>query len=329
MITTAVVAATLLTYGWQPEMKHDYKLVAQFDGFIPILGGNEGVVDTEMTVAVSGGSQAAGLRSATSELTAFSISFNGAKLPLGLESTQEFFPKTTVQFKNSGLITKTDAPDVKPPVRLPGLDVKRFPDITYLPLVLNEAAVEVGSKWTFEKEFDGAPLKYDCEVTRLNESQAVIAVKVRQIQSFMENAALEVTNQESSAQSRVTMELTGTGTIVFDVKKGLAQYVLMQNSAVSKVTPIAGGETKERNLKTTFKVTLAGVTVDPNLVPNARTAGTSQVGWLQRMSGTTVVAVRWVETQIARRLPATLDAQSAWNSVFRLATRFWNSIAKP
>jgi len=326
MTTTAALAATLLAYGWNPELKHTYTMNAQFDGFIPILGGNTGVVDTEMTIRVEGADSSAGHRGAVSELTAFKISFNGASLPLGLESAQEYFPKTTTQFRADGTVTKSDAPNVKPPVRLPGLDVQRFPDITYLPLILPGESVEVGAKWSFEKSFDGAPMTYDCELVRQSGTQAVIAVKVKQLQEYLENSALEPTTDTAAAQNKVKTDLTGTGTVVFDTTKGIALYVLMKNEAKSVITPIAGGETSTRDLKTTFKVTLSGYTVPADLGSGQTQA--REVGWLERMTAHASVTYRWLELEIARRMPANLAPRQAWTAAFNFATRLWNSISR-
>ena len=39
---------------------------------------------------------------------------------------------------------ESDAPNVKLPVRLPGLDVKRFPDITYVPIQFPDRELKTG-----------------------------------------------------------------------------------------------------------------------------------------------------------------------------------------
>ena len=172
-----MLTALLLAYQL-PLAPMNYDLRVVFTGMIPILGGNEGEADVRLGVQVQGLGVKDNVAKATSELTSAKLIFNGGTLPLTLDNVKDFFPKTTVEFSPQGKILKSDAPDVDLPVRLPGLDVKRFPDITYLPVEFPNKELAIGDKWSFEKSFAGSPVTYECELTKLDEKTATISLKV-------------------------------------------------------------------------------------------------------------------------------------------------------
>jgi hypothetical protein len=256
-----VAAAALATgvYRFDATTKLDYDVNVVFDGFLPLLGGNEGVADVKMGVRVNGlAPDDIGIRS-TSELTAFEISFNGGKLPLDVESAKVYFPKTTVTSTNLGKVLKSNAPELNLPVRLPGLDVRRFPDITYLPVELSGKELKVGENWRFERLFGSAPMQYDCTVTQVRDSDRVtIAVKVHQEYEVWEDETLEVVPEEKGATSRVKTTLEGSGVVTFDLKKGVAVGAEMKNATTSDVHDIKSGKTTTRKLNSTLKVQLKG-----------------------------------------------------------------------
>lgn len=255
-MTTALVLAALVpaAYSFGPSTSVDYKVEVAFDGFLPILGGNEGKAEVKMDVLVKGLEGAGSNLRASNEMTSFEIAFNGAKLPLTLDNAVEYFPKTTVEVTPLGKIVKNDAPDKQLPVKLPGLDVKRFPDITYLPMELPSGGVEVGKEWTFSKSFGGADLVYDCTVRTLDGEMVTIGVKVKQEYEVWENDALEIVTDEAEAAARVKTVMNGKGTIVFDLEDGVVNSVLMENKSVSKGETVDGKEKIDRKLDSTLKV---------------------------------------------------------------------------
>lgn len=210
-----------------------------------------------MGVQVDGqGPQADGTLGAKSQLTAFAIKFNGGKLPLDLASAQVYFPATTVSVTPQGKVVKTDAPDIALPVKLPGLDVKRFPEITYLPIELKGGEIEVGDKWKFTRLFGDSPMNYSCEVQKLDAGRATIAVVVDQSYELLEDETLEIVKNEKDAANRVKTELKGSGTVVFDTSTGRAVSVEMKNHSVSQVRPIEGGKPSERVLDSSLSMKL-------------------------------------------------------------------------
>ncbi len=252
----AVLAPT--TYGFGPGTRLEYDVKVVFEGFLPVLGGNEGVVDVTMGVLVTGAEKKAETLQAASEITAFDLVFNGAKLPLTVENVTQFFPKTTIELTPAGRIVATDAPDRQLPVRLPGLDVKRFPDITYVPLELPEEPLETGNSWTFERDFGGQPLRYECNVMLSTDETAKVAVRVAQSYTVLENDAYEVVADRASAAREVVTTLAGTGVVTFDLKRGAARSVQMTNTATGAVTDLTSGEKSQRKLVTKLEVRLKG-----------------------------------------------------------------------
>lgn len=323
MLTSWVLAGTLI-YAAPQGTTHDYTLKATFDGFLPILGGNTGVVETNMTVRVDGLTAGSESLKAASEITAFDIAFNGVKLPLGLESVQEFFPRTTIEFSPAGKISKTNAPDLTLPVRLPGLDAKRFPDITYVPIEFDAKTAEVAQEWTFERIFDGAPMVYRCRLESLTATHAVVTVNIAQELSYLENEALEVVKEEKDAYSRVRAKLTGSGQVIFEREAGAVARVVMTNDSVSQVTNIKSGDSIERKLKTTFVVDRKGAKLPEAGVAQVQVREVSI--WDQvRSTASTAPAIASVWWQKIKPNLA-MNAQEAWQRTFHWAMELWQRV---
>lgn len=247
-MNTSLLAA-VAAYGLLPGQSHQYTMFVQFDGFIPILGGQEGKARVEMDVFVQGLEPVETRLRASSELTKAVIFFNDAKLPLELEAVQSFFPKTTIEFEPSGKVTKTDAPDISLPIKLPGLDVKRFPDISYLPVQFGTGEWKVGATWNFVRSFGGSDVTYTCTVSKLDDTTATLDVQLKQTYTVLEAASLETVEKEEDAERRVTTTLEGKGSAVFNRKAGLFDLFDVKATADSQV------ETLEDKSKSTRKLT--------------------------------------------------------------------------
>lgn len=258
MTSLFALALTAAHYGFEPGAKHDYQMTAVFDGFLPILGGNTGKAEISMGLTVTGEAKSETEVKAASEITSFSMKFNEAPLPFGLEMVQDFFPRAVVTLTPKGKITGNTAPDKDLPVRLPGLDPKKMPDITFVPIEFPEKDLAVGDVWKFEKPFSGAPIAYTCRLEKIEGEVAQVAVNVKQTLAFLESDAIEVVKKEEDAASSVRTDMTGTGRVWFDTARGVAVGSRMLNTAVSKVTPLKQGKPTERRMVTTLTVTRAG-----------------------------------------------------------------------
>ena len=258
---TFVAAALLvvpLQYGFEPGFQVKYDSEIQFEGFIPIFGGQEDAsVVVSMVVNVEGlqPENGAPLRAA-SEIIGFKVMFGPAALPFDATDVQDYFPRTTIGLTPDGKIVKSDAPDVSFPVRLPGLDVKRFPDITYVPIQFPTDGATVGQEWSFKKPFGESDMLYSCRLMKVTDGIAKIAVQIEQEYEVLENAALEVVKDEADAERRVKTTIGGAGVVYFDTRAGMVQEVLMVNEATSVATSLIDGEVTERVLMTTFSLKL-------------------------------------------------------------------------
>ncbi len=246
MQETLLLAA--LVYSIPVDKPLDYNLRVRFEGLIPILGGNEGVADVRLGVRVTGLAPIDGRMRTTSELTKAQLIFNDATLPLSLENIQDYFPKTTIEHNPLGKILKTDAPDTQLPVRLPGLDIKRFPDITFMPIEFPERQISVDAEWSFIKMFAGSDVTYKCRLKSLDEKSATVSLEVEQTYTVLEDSAMQVVTNRADAENEVTTKLVASGTVVFDRTLGVVETFKMNGKAASKVTPLAKGEAKTRDL---------------------------------------------------------------------------------
>jgi hypothetical protein len=264
-MTASLLAFAVMStaYRFEPGVEHEYMLKTTFEGFIPILGGVEGTAGVEIGFTVMGGPMKEGHQTAASELTSFVLKFGGEPLPLGLDAAQEFFPKTTVQLSPLGKVLKTDAPDKDLPVKLPGLDAQKFPDFTYLPILLPEEGLVTGGKWSFERIFGGSPLKYDCTVESLAGDLAKINVKVEQKYEVFEDDALQVVKEEADAAVLAKTVMSGSGQVQFDTKRGLVVKSLIKAAAETEVTDLATKEVTTRSLNTEYRSDL--LPIDPEV----------------------------------------------------------------
>ncbi len=250
------LAATTLQYRFNAAAHLDYDVQVVFDGFIPILGGQEALVDVKMSVAVDGlSADAEGRPRASSEIKEFKLVFNDFPLPWGVENVTGVFPKTTVSMTPEGKVVKTDAPDIQLPVRLPGLHVKRFPDITYVPIVFPTEGVEVGKSWSFTKAFGDSDVKYTVTPKSIDDKTAQLTIHIEQKYTVLEDESTNVV-EEKDAVNRVTTEVLGDGEAVFDRTRGAMLSIEIRAVASGSVVDLKTGAKSERQLKTTLKTLL-------------------------------------------------------------------------
>ena len=247
-----------LQYSFEPGTKIQYDSTITFEGFIPILGGYEGTVVVKMGVDVDGLEPEDGAEiRAANEIVSFSMTFNGVPMNFfDLSMVTEVFPRTTIKLTRQGKIVASDAPDNQLPIRLPGLDVKRFPDITYVPIQFQEDGAKIGDEWQYKKPFGESDMHYTCRLIELKDGIAKVAVSIKQEYELLEDIALEIVTKEIDAEARVKTVLTGEGYVLFDSQKGYVTEGLMVNLAVSDVTNLHDGTEKKRELKTTFSLKL-------------------------------------------------------------------------
>lgn len=247
------------TYAFPEGRTLQYDMSVSLDGYLPIFGGQEAKAELALGVKVSGlAPDSDGNARACSELVAVKVMFNGAEMPFGVANVQTYFPKTTISLNPLGKVLKTDAPTGSLPVRLPGLDIKRFPEISFLPLELPEGGLAEGKAWTFSRTYNGVPMAYQAQVRAMKEGVAEVAVTVDQIATWYETANKQTAASKEGAASEVKTHLTGQGIVSFDTGRGVATKVEMDLKAADEVTDLKTGSKKERTLSTKHRVVLKG-----------------------------------------------------------------------
>ncbi|MBS1706035.1 MAG: hypothetical protein JST40_09185 [Armatimonadetes bacterium] len=258
---TPVLIAAFLVYGGSGPAHSTYQLQGTFNGFLPILGGNEGKAAIDVTVKVdSEQPEKDGTLRFTHELKEAKILFNDEPLPLGLDAFQSYFPKTTVVVNKLGVTLSTTAPDIEVPVKLPGLDIKRFADIVYLPVSFPEKRVSAGDSWTFSRKFGAGDVTYTCVLNRLSDGDAEIGLKVRQIYKNLEDETLEIVadKDRESAWAETSTVVEGAGTANLDRRMGLFTQFELKMKSVTDVVVIKTKERSQRKLDIELKSKRSG-----------------------------------------------------------------------
>lgn len=229
-----------------------------FEGFLPVLGGNEGTLRTELGLRVLGGADEGGNRTATPEVVRFHMEFNGVRMPLDLEIAQDFFPKAKVVFEPAGRVIRNEAPDRGLPIRVPGLDPQRLPEATWMPVVFPEQGIGAGSEWTYQSRLGETDVTHRCRVVSLEGANLVVAVESTQKYEVYENSALEVVRDRRDAVARATTEWTAKGRLEFDIERSQLRKWTLESNAVTNSTDLVSGVTTTRRLKGNTEVMRSG-----------------------------------------------------------------------
>lgn len=254
----ALLCASVLVpaaYRFEVGVPTRYAVEVSFSGYVPVLGGTEGKVDVKMDVEVRGVEpDDKGRPRAASEIRDFELRFNEAKMPLGLSNVTDFFPKTTVVIEPTGRVLQSDAPKTNLPVKLPGLEQDRFPEITYVPVELPAQGLEAGKSWTFERRFGATPIRYEARTVSVEGDAARIEVAIVQEYEVLEDASRNVVEKTEDAEARVATRVTGKGVGTFDLSRGSFKDLEVNSTALAKVTNLKAKATSERKLAITHRV---------------------------------------------------------------------------
>lgn len=240
-----------LVFGFQLGRVENFALEVKLNGWIPLFGGREGEAVVKMNVKVTGVEpKQKGNQAALATITELDGQAFGAALPISTKNIDQFFPPATSQFKSNGEVLETDAPNVKLPIRLPGLDSKRLPEISYLPIVLNQKE----EKYTFERAFGESKMKYEVQV--LGEAGGQVKYKIvisQKAETYEDNFGNEV--EASKGIYKVESNLSGDGTATFDLEKSVFLMTKITYTNKSNLTPIKPGkQPKSRSLTTQLTV---------------------------------------------------------------------------
>jgi len=247
---------TLISYSFLYGEHLSYKADVSFDGYLPVLRGRQSLATLAMTVdVVRGGQPESDPIKISSEIKEFKMTLNGATLPFGPDNVRLYFPKTTIEASLQGKLLKTDAPNLRLPVHLPGLDIKRLPDITYLPIEFPVEGIEEGKPFKFVKPFGDGPVEYEVTPKSIDADTIAFTINLTQDYVTYEDERKSPTD-ESKAATKIRTRLTGTGTAVFDRKRGLVREFDVLADSFGQATDIKTQVEVDRRLKTNLRVRL-------------------------------------------------------------------------
>jgi hypothetical protein len=250
------------SYDFPKGSESKFNVKIQFDGFIPLFGGKIGKADVDMVVRALGVEpKQADMQSVDSEIVELKAVAFGSSLPLNKNNIGQFFPRAIATFDSSGDVKLNDAPEINMPVKLPGLDSKRLPEISYVPLTIDRQAAAGGTPFEFSRKFNGAVMKYKVTPSPQDEFKQEFTIEVSQDSNSFEDAYGNPI-VEAMAKTKVKTVLTGKGSATFNMEKRMFDKVIVETNADSDVTIIKTGKTSKRSLKTTLTIVRDGVKLD-------------------------------------------------------------------
>ncbi len=208
----AIFVLATCQYSFAPSTPLTYAVAIEMSGTLPILGGKEGKATIEFDLRVTGLSQDAEKRTrAQYELLTFRTKMNGAVLPFGLSSVQDFFPKSDFIYSKTGLIFSTTAPKKSLPASMPGLDSQRLPETTFMPIEFG-----TGSSWIFERTFNGTKIRYSATSKPLTEAAEECVFSASQAVKSWEDESNRPTELKNQATFEVECQLSANGKVTFN-----------------------------------------------------------------------------------------------------------------
>ena len=239
-----------------------FNVRVEFDGYIPLFGGQVGKADVKMVVrAVSIPEKSPPLQTVESEIIDLKAIAFGSTLPLNKNNIGAFFPKAAATFPSTGLIKSNGADHVDMPVKLPGLDSQRLPEISYVPIVLDSDALATLKPYEFTRIFNGVPMKYKVSPGPVQNSIEKFDIAIDQETTTFEDSYGNPIAEEG-AKSKVKTVLTGKGTATFNFSKHMFDSVKVETNGDSNVTNMKTGKMTKRMLKTTLTILRDGIKTD-------------------------------------------------------------------
>ena len=242
-----------------PAQPVNYDLDIKFDGFIPIFGGTDGTAELKVGLAVKGLAPEEGDSNprASTDVTDLKVLLQDQMMPFTKDSVQKWFPNT-VTLTPLGKVLKTDAPNIEVPVQLPGLDIKRFPEVSFLAIEFPAEGIEQGKAWTYSRQFGESTVAYTVTPTSIADGRVEMILKLTQNYEGHEDEAHSLVKDIKDAVADVKTHVEGSGTVVFDSAAGLIRALHMEANAASASTDLKTKAVTTHNLKTTEDVVLRG-----------------------------------------------------------------------
>lgn len=258
-------------YALPPQKTASYAVTLKLNGFLPVFGGSDGTAQADIVLGLQGQTpDADGSARLAYELKDLQVYFNEAKFTtITVENAKPFFPRTTISFNPNGKVLKTDSPDIHLPIRLPGLDSKRFPEITFLGIELPSDGVTEGKTWTYKKPFADSEVDVEAKAVSVQDGKVEVEYKVKQSFDTQEDAGKGIPANPKDAVANVHTEMSGTGKATLDSTVGLLKTSHLEADAVSTVTDIATKAVSTRKLHTTVDVKLGDTNTPVSMVEDS------------------------------------------------------------
>ncbi len=255
----ALTLAAALSYAFPSGTKATYDLTVSFEGYLPILGRPQNKAEVRMAIEVRGGERdAEGNWVIAYEVKEMQASANGVSLPFTVTNVAAYFPPAKLTVSPLGKVLKTDAPNVAMPIRLPGLDSRRLPEISFLPLEFPvqtvESPIRKEQPWTFNRKFGDGEITFTAEALELGEKEASFRVTLRQVQTSFEDASGAPARGEAQRAVQLDAILAGTGKVTFSPATGQAAKWEAEYDVKTTATQLKTNETSLRTLATKVKV---------------------------------------------------------------------------
>jgi len=231
-----------------------YSVEMAFEGFIPILGGQEGKAELQLGLMVSNQPANGEHLVISTELTEAKLKWNGADLPIEFADFQEFLPKSNTELLANGKFVSTTAPVKDVPFKLPGLDAARMAELSAFPIEFPLGPVKPGDQWNFIKVLSGSEVAYRATLGLVTDSSATINFTTSQKYEVLENAAVEVVTDPADAEYKVSTESTGVGLMKFNREHMVLDSYELKSQITSKVVAISGGETTTRKMSSILRI---------------------------------------------------------------------------
>lgn len=260
---TSILLLAGLAYSFVPNSEVRYKLEVAMDGYLPVLGGKEGAAKLQVEFAVVGLPAVDGLPRTEHRPLHFKAWLNDATLPFTIENVSSFFPKAAVTFWPSGKVKSTTAPDKPLPAALPGLDLRRFAEMTYLPCEFPQSGAD---RWSFSREMGGYPMRFEAKIIEKNGTKIVIELTPNQTASGLEDENHRPVKDEKDAEYRVSHKITGNGKMLFDSELGQVVTLDLEAQTITEVRGIINDYAATRRLKTV--VSLRRLAENGHLAPH-------------------------------------------------------------
>jgi hypothetical protein len=249
------VGLAALAYAFPVDKPLTYSVSLTLQG-LTVFGVDNSKAEADLVLAVQGLSPTDQGPRLSYDLKDIEVLFNDNKIPLPPDSTKAYFPKTTITINPQGKVLKTDAPDVQLPIRLPGLDVKRFPEITFLAVEFPPDPIEVGKPWTTSKMFGDSPVTEQLTPTNVSPDKIDLDITIDQAFDSMEDAGRGIPKNPADAVAKVHTVMHGTGKATFDPVQGVLVASKIQADSISTVTDIKSNAVSTRKLHTDLDVKL-------------------------------------------------------------------------